>query len=195
MIYVCAVLAILLLIALAGLYGNYVHCKELGELCESAQAQANEWEKKWFDESSVSSKLRNEKHHEWERAEILQEQVLALKHEIADMNHEQSAKPSNADQPAEAGIYARVRQLVPADATTYQAVFDCDMNGQRILEDLTQRFGGDPYVPDSRGGERETCLNLGKRHVVNFIMSQITSANYKHLQDQLEKANHHFSEE
>ena len=41
-----------------------------------------ELEGKWFAETIVSSELRNEKHHEWERAGVLQEQVFALKQTI-----------------------------------------------------------------------------------------------------------------
>ena len=52
-----------------------------------------ELEGKWFAETIVSSELRNEKHHEWERAGVLQEQVFALKQTIADLQVELSERP------------------------------------------------------------------------------------------------------
>ena len=173
MILIIAVLAILLLIACAGIYGVHHMGVEASDLAEA-------YKKNWMDECATSSALRNEKHHEWERAELAHEEIQALKQEIHDLK---VPKVSDVQQgpeetpPAESGHYVRTRQLTPADPSTYQAVFDWGVNGQRILEDLTMRFCKDAYVSDRHGGERETCLRLGQRQVVNHIISQINKAN------------------
>lgn len=173
MILIIAVLAILLLIACVGLH-------VLNEGVKEAHAVAEDYEQRWFDETKESSKLRNEKHHEWERTELAHGEIQALKQEIHDLKAAKVLEPQQGSEetpPVESGHYVRTRQLTPADPWTYQSVFDWGVNGQRILEDLTRRFCKDAYVSDRHGGERETCLRLGQRQVVNHIISQINKAN------------------
>lgn len=77
----------------------------------------------------------------------------------------------------EHGTYVVHRNLKPATPDLYRVVFELDVNGQRVLEDLTKRFNRHAFVSDSQGGERETCRRLGQSEPVNFILSQINKAN------------------
>ncbi|HFE9913048.1 hypothetical protein ACQPVQ_03680 [Acinetobacter baumannii] len=77
----------------------------------------------------------------------------------------------------EHGTYVVQRNLKPATPDLYRVVFELDVNGQRVLEDLTKRFNRHAFVSDSQGGERETCRRLGQSEPVNFILSQINKAN------------------
>lgn len=79
--------------------------------------------------------------------------------------------------PPEHGTYVVQRNLKPATPDLYRVVFELDVNGQRVLEDLTKRFNRHAFVSDSQGGERETCRRLGQSEPVNFILSQINKAN------------------
>ena len=71
MILAVAVMTILALIACASVYAKELQNKDLSN--------------QLFEEKGVSSQLRNEKHYEWERAELAQEQITSLKQEIADI--------------------------------------------------------------------------------------------------------------
>ena len=62
-------------------------------------------------------------------------------------------------------------------AETYRNVFDLDINGQRILEDLTARFCKSSYVRGGQDAERDSCYRAGQSQVVSFIVSQINQAN------------------
>lgn len=43
-------------------------------------------------------------------------------------------------KPEEVGTFVQHRALRPATPETYRVVFDLDLNGQRILEHLTQKY-------------------------------------------------------
>ncbi|WP_296279534.1 hypothetical protein [uncultured Acinetobacter sp.] len=77
----------------------------------------------------------------------------------------------------ETGNLVRHRTLRKPRAETYRNVFDLDINGQRILEDLTGRFCKSTYVRGGQDAERESCYRAGQSNVVNFIVSQINQAN------------------
>lgn len=64
-----------------------------------------------------------------------------------------------------------------ADADTYARVFEGHHEGALILEDLTARFGGALFVKGGEEGRRQTDFNLGRRSVLDFIISQINQAN------------------
>lgn len=64
-----------------------------------------------------------------------------------------------------------------ADADTYARVFEGHHEGVVILEDLTARFGGALFVKGGEEGRRQTDFNLGRRSVLDFIISQINQAN------------------
>lgn len=181
MILIIAVLAILLLIACVGLHVLHEGIKE-------AHKVAEDYEQRWDSELKTSSTLRNEKHHEWERAEVLQEQIFALKQEIADLQAkpEQDFKELIQEQEDELGFghHIKWRALRKPTALTYQAVFDLDVNGQRILEELTVRFKRNAFAEN----ERETCRRLGRAEVVDFIINRINTANDPRYDENLELA-------
>lgn len=181
MILIIAVLAILLLIACAAvwdLYSTYRTEKDLREY----------WEDMWEVESTTSSTLRNEKHHEWERAEVLQEQVFTLKQEIADLQAEPEQDFNELIQEREDelgfGQHVKWRSTKKPTSQTYRLHFDIEPNGQRILEELTARFKRNVFTDD----ERETCRRIGRAEVVDFIISRINTANDPRYTEQLELA-------
>lgn len=181
MILIIAVLAILLLIALAKLL-------ELSKDLKGAYSEAGKYYDQWLAEVDISSTLRNEKHHEWERAEVLQGQVYALKQDIADLKAQpdQEFKELIQEQEDELGFghHIKWRALRKPTALTYQAVFDLDVNGQRILEELTVRFKRNAFAEN----ERETCRRLGRAEVVDFIINRINTANDPRYDENLELA-------
>lgn len=169
-----AVMAILALIACALLYAAE----------NKAKALSNEL----FKERAISSTLRNEKHHEWERAEVLQEQVFALKQDVADLKAQpdQEFKELVQEQEDELGFGQHVKWHSTKKPTsqTYRLHFDIEPNGQRILEELTARFKRNVFTDD----ERETCRRIGRAEVVDFIISRINTANDPRYTEQLELA-------
>ncbi|WP_411684284.1 Bbp19 family protein [Acinetobacter indicus] len=169
-----AVMAILALMACALLYAAE----------NKAKALSNEL----FKERAISSTLRNEKHHEWERAEVLQGEVYALKQDIADLKTkpEQEFKQLQEEQQDELGFgqHVKWRSTKKPTSQTYRLHFDIEPNGQRILEELTARFKRNVFTDD----ERETCRRIGRAEVVDFIISRINTANDPRYTEQLELA-------
>lgn len=169
-----AVMAILALIAFALLYAAE----------NKAKALSNEL----FKERAISSILRNEKHHEWERAEVLQGEVYALKQDIADLKAQpdQEFKELVQEQEDELGFgqHVKWRSTKKPTSQTYRLHFDIEPNGQRILEELTARFKRNVFTDD----ERETCRRIGRAEVVDFIISRINTANDPRYTEQLELA-------
>ena len=167
-----AVMAILALIACALLY--------------AAENKAKELSNELFKERAISSTLRNEKHHE--RAEVLQGQVFALKQDIADLKAQpdQEFKELIQEQEDELGFghHVKWRSHRKPTALTYQMHFDMDVNGQRILEELTVRFKRNAFTDN----ERETCRRLGRAEVVDFIINRINTANDPRYDESLELA-------
>lgn len=183
MILIIAVLAIALLVAGAKLYALKQDVKE-------AYSEAGKYYDRWLAEVDVSSTLRNEKHHEWERAEVLQEQVFALKHDIADLQAkpEQEFKELIQEQEEELGFgtYVRWGRTNQPTANTYRLLFDIDPNGQKIIDDLTMRFKRSVFASNDAGGERETARRIGRQEVVDFILNRINTANDPRYSEQLE---------
>ena len=58
----------------------------------------------------------------------------------------------------------------------YARVFEGHHEGVLILEDLTRRFGGALFVKGGEEGRRQTDFNLGRRSVLDHIISQINQA-------------------
>ncbi|MDM1330017.1 hypothetical protein [Acinetobacter indicus] len=168
------VMAIIALIACALLY--------------AAENKAKELSNELFKERAISSTLRNEKHHEWERAEVLQGEVYALKQDIADLKTkpEQEFKQLQEEQQDELGFgqHVKWRSTKKPTSQTYRLHFDIEPNGQRILEELTARFKRNVFTDD----ERETCRRIGRAEVVDFIISRINTANDPRYTEQLELA-------
>ena len=99
----------------------------------------------------------------------------ALRQEISKLKLADSAEQKDAV--TEQGNFVRTRKLQRATPETYRNMFDMDLNGQRILEHLTNVFCKDAFVSNDKGGERETCYRLGQQSVINFIILNINQAN------------------
>ncbi|NWK73143.1 hypothetical protein HYG93_02350 [Acinetobacter sp. SwsAc6] len=160
-----AVMSILALIACAFLYAK--------------EAQVKDLSKQLFDEKGVSSHLRNEKHHEWERAETFQQEIIAHKQEIADIKA--TFKNSNDD-----GDFGKVIHWTNQMATsqTYYLTFVVDPNGRKIMNDFENRFKRSLFTND----ERETCRRIGQSEVFDFISNRISNAQSPNYSEQLEIA-------
>ncbi len=65
----------------------------------------------------------------------------------------------------------------PVDPRAYARIFEGNPDGVAIYEELARVFAQQLYVPDGKGGERETCRRLGRFEVVNFITAKINAAN------------------
>ena len=173
MILALAVMTILALIACALLYAKKVQTKDLSNLL--------------FEEKSLSSQLRNEKHHEWERVQVAQEEIAALRQEIADIKS--TFKNLIADDPTQDhGTFIKHRSARKPTAETYRILFDLNANGQEVIDDLVSRFKRNPFVSDGNGGERETSRRLGRAEVVDFILNKVNVANSPNYSESLEIA-------
>ena len=173
MILAVAVMTILALIACASVYAKELQNKDLSN--------------QLFEEKGVSSQLRNEKHYEWERAELAQEQITSLKQEIADIKSE--FKNLIADElTKDHGIFIQHRSTRKPTAETFRILFDLDTNGRKVIDDLVFRFKRNLFVSDSEGGERETARRLGRAEVVDFILKKVNVANSPNYNEALEIA-------
>ncbi|EPF73794.1 Bbp19 family protein [Acinetobacter rudis] len=84
---------------------------------------------------------------------------------------------SEQEEVLETGNFAKRKHVSKATAETYRNVFDLDVNGQRILEDLVGRFCKSSYVRGGHDAERESCFRAGQASVVNLILTKINQAN------------------
>lgn len=142
------------------------------------KVSGEEWEEKYWAENSLhlDTKTRLERDLEAYKLKLKQSNdELNLAYE--DLAELKLQKSEPEDQQEEHGTYVVQRNLKPATPDLYRVVFELDVNGQRVLEDLTKRFNRHAFVSDSQGGERETCRRLGQSEPVNFILSQINKAN------------------
>lgn len=115
------------------------------------------------------------------------QECTKLKKHIAQLEQELSERPlpkADTEQSEEQGTFVRTRRVKRATPETYRNVFDLDANGQRVLEHLTQVFCKDAFVPNDKGGERETCYRLGSQGVINFIVNNINQANSPDYKEQ-----------
>ncbi|MDI9659399.1 hypothetical protein [Acinetobacter nosocomialis] len=76
-------------------------------------------------------------------------------------------------KPEEVGTFVQHRALRPATPETYRVVLDLDLNGQRILEHLTQKYCRNAFS----NTDRETNYKLGQQSVVAGIINEINKAN------------------
>ncbi|AJY11857.1 hypothetical protein K6W16_10410 [Burkholderia dolosa] len=58
----------------------------------------------------------------------------------------------------------------------YRVIFESPA-GSLVLDDLVRRFTGSVFVRGGHDGERETTYRLGRRDVVEHIISMINRAN------------------
>lgn len=65
----------------------------------------------------------------------------------------------------------------PLQPEDYARVFEGDPVGARILEDLVDRYGVNPYVKGGLEAQRQTDFNAGRLEVVNFILRKLNAAN------------------
>ena len=89
-----------------------------------------------------------------------------------------------AEEEPETGNFVKRRAMRRATPETYRNIFDLDINGQRVLENLTIAFCKDAYASQDQGGERETCYRLGQQSVINFIVRNINTANSPNYKEQ-----------
>ncbi|MGX4758560.1 hypothetical protein [Acinetobacter baumannii] len=163
-----------------------------------AEKKALRWQEKYWDENRLhlDTKTRLEgKYHDaldaisdlearrfeqWERAEVLEQKNIELKHELS----ERPLPVQDVEESTEQGNFVRTKRMKRATPETYRNVFDLDINGQRVLEHLTMVFCKDPFVADDKGGERQTSYNLGAQGVINFIVNNINQANQPNYKEQ-----------
>ena len=152
MILIVAVLAIVLLISLAGWWKCHKEKRDL----EAVNYHKSVAEIKTIQKiSQLEDALKKAQEHIKELAQT----------------------PDPEEEQTQQGQYVRTRRLRPATPVTYQTVFDLDINGQRVLEHLTTKFCREAFVSNERGGERETCHRLGQQSVIHFIINQVNQAN------------------
>lgn len=163
MILIIAILAILLLIACICLH-------LLNQGVNEAHKVAKEYKARWLSEIDVSSALRNEKHHEWERANIAEEQVISLKTDLADL---QATKVPDSEVQDKAIRNRYPRKPTPMD---YYQLFEAHPIGRDVMDDLVNIFGGATYVRGGHDADRETCFKAGKKFVVDHILIQVSKA-------------------
>ena len=60
---------------------------------------------------------------------------------------------------------------IKADAKMYARVFEGHAEAAMVLDDLTKRFGGALFVKGGEEGRRQTDFNLGRRFVLDFILT------------------------
>jgi len=165
-ILIIAVLAIALLIACVGLH-------VLEQKNKQKDKAIIEGASKWLIENNA-------------RVDA-QAQATALKQEIADIK-EGFKNLIAEDDPQERGNHFRHRVRRKTTAETYRIVFDMDQHGQRVLEDLVNRFKRSPFTPDDQGGERETSRRIGHAEVVDFLINKVNVANSPNYNEALEIA-------
>lgn len=66
------------------------------------------------------------------------------------------------------------KPIEPLDPAVYARVFEGHHEGVLILEELWRVFAArSMFASDADGGERETSRRIGKREVLEFIVSKI----------------------
>ena len=156
MIIGLAVLAILLLISIVvnlHLFKNW----------KASIKTVQHYVKVWMYEKEGHEKYRK-------IARELDEKIAELK-----ASNSQELKPQ-VDETQ--GSFVRTRSMKRATPETYRNVFDLDVNGQRVLDDLELVFSSkSTYVRGGHDAERESCFRAGQTSVVGHIFKQINKAN------------------
>lgn len=118
--------------------------------------------------------VEKEHFHDLWQIELVKRQ--ALETELKTLKKQlQESTEDEAKQVHGKVFQARIYEKATPDV--YQAVFELTVNGQRVMQDLVNRFCGSAYTSDQNGGERETCRKLGQSEVVSHINRQIYIAN------------------
>lgn len=112
-----------------------------------------------------------------EKISKLESELKETREHLSEITQSNTAAEQENEEIQQQGNFVQTRKLRPATPATFQIVFDLDTNGQRVLNSLTSVFCRDAFVPNEKGGERETCHRLGQQSVINFIINQINRAN------------------
>ncbi|MCJ8512244.1 hypothetical protein [Acinetobacter lwoffii] len=158
-----AVMAILALIACALLY--------------AAENKVNEFRSQLIKEREGNNELSILLYEAREELSTLKEQLSNPESDFKELIQEQEDELGF-------GHHVKWRSHRKPTAQTYQIHFDMDVNGQRILEELTVRFKRNAFTDN----ERETCRRLGRAEVVDFIINRINTANDPRYDESLELA-------
>ncbi|MDC5042627.1 hypothetical protein NRA10_10570 [Acinetobacter baumannii] len=150
MIYVLFVVAVLAFIVAAAFALAYKASKE-------------EWQEKYWAENSLHLDTTIQLAKSQEELDKANSRIQQLEESLR--NKEQ--------KPEEVGTFVQHRALRPATPETYRVVFDLDLNGQRILEHLTQKYCRNAFS----NTDRETNYKLGQQSVVAGIINEINKAN------------------
>lgn len=164
MILIIAMLAIALVVCGAVIFS-------LKAQKDEAEFRALDFDKKWCAEYSFR--------------EDAEDKAKALEMELN--NYKSAFKVLVADE-EEHGMFIRHRARRKPTAETYRIVFDLDLRGQSIIDDLAFRFKRNPFAPDDQGGERETARRLGRAEVVDFLINKVNVANSPNYDEALELA-------
>lgn len=122
-----------------------------------------EWQEKYWAENRC---------HQATELELIESKDIVNQLSIKIEQLEQSLT-KNDEETKESGVYFRQRELTRPTPETYRVVFDLDINGQRILEHLTQMYCRDAFSST----DRETNYKLGQQSVVHYMINQINKAN------------------
>lgn len=144
--------------------------------------EVEQWKEKYRNENRLYLNTRIDLDNSKKEVAHYLKKVSELQQKLDEL---QSSKPMEAQESQEEqGTFVRTRRVKRATPETYRIVFDLDVNGQRVLEHLTMVFCKDAFVPDDKGGERQTSYNLGAQGVINFIVNNINTANNPNYEEQ-----------
>ena len=94
------------------------------------KASKEEWQEKYWAENRLHLDTTIQLAKSQEELDKANSRIQQLEESLR--NKEQ--------KPKEVGTFVQHRALRPATPETYRVVFDLDLNGQRILEHLTQKY-------------------------------------------------------
>lgn len=127
------------------------------------KVRSEDWEEKYWEENRV---------HLGTTTQLATSQDELGKANLRIEQLEESLR-NKEQKPEEIGAFVQHRALLPATSETYRVVFDLDLNGQRVLEHLTQRYCRNAFS----NTDRETNYKLGQQSVVAGIINEINKAN------------------
>ncbi|WP_407545593.1 hypothetical protein [Acinetobacter baumannii] len=127
------------------------------------KASREEWQEKYWAENRLHLDTTIQLAKSQEELDKANSRIQQLEESLR--NKEQ--------KPEEVGTFVQHRALRPATPETYRVVFDLDLNGQRILEHLTQKYCRNAFS----NTDRETNYKLGQQSVVAGIINEINKAN------------------
>ncbi|MDT1909614.1 hypothetical protein FPK81_00955 [Acinetobacter baumannii] len=127
------------------------------------KASKEEWQEKYWAENRLHLDATIQLAKSQEELDKANSRIQQLEESLR--NKEQ--------KPEEVGTFVQHRALRPATPETYRVVFDLDLNGQRILEHLTQKYCRNAFS----NTDRETNYKLGQQSVVAGIINEINKAN------------------